>query len=127
MARIGAALALCGALAPIGSLWGCGGLVAAGSALGAASGVVTIANTVAGDADAVIKDACVAYETGKAATDTVVNTGLVTADAEGKITSIESFGDAACARPPSGDALSTAIWLGQLVGQISTLADQRQG
>jgi hypothetical protein len=27
----------------------------------------------------------------------------------------------ACANPPSGDALATAIWLGQLVGQIATL------
>ena len=127
MARIGTALALCGALASVISLWGCGGLVAAGSALGAASGVLTIVNTVAGDADAVIKDACVAYESGKAAADAVVNTGIVPADAETKITSVESFGDAACANPPSGDALSTAIWLGQLVGQMSTLADQRQG
>jgi hypothetical protein len=123
MARIGAALALFGALA----LEGCGGLVAAGSALGAASGVLTIANTVASDAGVVIKDACVAYDSGKAATDAVVKTGLVPGDAEARITSIESFGDAACANPPSGDALSTAIWLGQLVGQISTLADARQG
>jgi hypothetical protein len=123
MARIGAAVALGATLA----LGGCGGLVAAGSAVGAASGVLTIVNTVATDADAVIKEACIAYETGKAATGAVVKTGLVPADAQVKITSIESFGDAACANPPSGDALSTAIWLGQLVGQVSTLADQRQG
>jgi hypothetical protein len=123
MARIGTALALGATLA----LGGCGGLVAAGSAIGAASGVLTIVNTVAADADAVIKDACVAYDTGKAATDAVVKTGLVPADAEAKIASIESFGDAACANPPSGDALSTAIWLGQLIGQISTLAERRQG
>jgi hypothetical protein len=122
-ARIGAALALCGAL----GLGGCGGLVAAGSALGAASRVLTIVNTVAADADAVIKDACVAYDTGKAAADAVVKAGLVPADAGAKITSIESFGDAACANPPAGDALSTAIWLGQLIGQISTLADRREG
>ncbi|HEY1794934.1 MAG TPA: hypothetical protein VGG57_02320 [Stellaceae bacterium] len=127
MARIGTALALCGALPLVMSLGGCGGLVAAGSALGAASSVLTIANTVAAGADAVVKDACVAYDTGKAATDAVVKTGLVPGEAEAKITSIESFGDAACADPPSGDALSTAIWLGQLVGQIATLADQRQG
>jgi hypothetical protein len=122
-AWIGAALALCGALA----LGGCGGLVAAGSALGAASGVLTIVNTAASDADAVIKDACAAYDTGKAGADAVVKTGLVTADAETKISSIESFGDAACTDPPSGDSLSTAIWLGQLIGQISTLAGARQG
>lgn len=123
MARIGAALALCGALA----LGGCGGLVAAGSAVGAASGILTMVNTVAADAGAVIKDACVAYDTGKAAADAVVNTGLVPGDAEAKIVSVESFGDSACANPPAGDVLSTAIWLGQLIGQISTLADQRQG
>jgi hypothetical protein len=123
MTRIETGLVLCGLLA----LGGCGGLVAAGSAIGAASGVLTIVNTVAADADAVIKDACLAYDTGKAAADAVVNTGLVPANAEVKITSIESFGDAACANPPSGDALSTAIWLGQLIGQISTLADARQG
>lgn len=123
MARIGAALALSGMLA----LGGCGGLVAAGSAVGAASGILTIANTVTADADAVVKDACVAYESGKGAAAAVVKTGLVPADAEDKITSIESFRDAACAHPPSGDVLSTAIWLGQLVGQITTLADERQG
>lgn len=123
MARIGAALALGAGLV----LCGCGGLVAAGSAVGAASGVLTIVDTAAADADTVIKDACTAYDAGKAAADAVSKTGLVPADAEAKITSIESFGDAACGHPPSGDTLSTAIWLGQLVGQISTLADQRQG
>jgi len=122
-ARIGAALVLCGAL----TLAGCGGLVAAGSAIGAASGVLTMVNAVAADADTVIKDACAAYDAGKGAADAVVKTGLVPADAEGKITSVESFGNAACASPPSGDVLSTAIWLGQLIGQISTLADQRAG
>jgi hypothetical protein len=129
MARIGPVPTVLGALALFSALalGGCGGLVAAASALGAASSVLTIVNTVSADADAVIKDACVAYDTGKAATDAVVQTGLVPGDAEAKITSIESFGDAACANPPSGDALSTAIWLGQLVGQISTLADARQG
>jgi hypothetical protein len=125
--RIEAALGLGATLALVISLWGCSGLVAAGSALGAASGVLTIVDTVTADADTVIKDACVAYDTGKAAADAVANTGLVPAEAEAKITSVESFGDAACANPPSGDALSTAIWLGQLVGQISTLANERQG
>lgn len=124
---IGKALALLAALAPITVLWGCGGLVAAGSAIGAASSVFTLVNAVAADADAVIKDACVAYTNGKAATDAVVKAGLVPANAAAKIASIESYGDAACADPPSGDALATAIWLGQLIGQISTLADERTG
>jgi phage terminase large subunit-like protein len=39
----------------------------------------------------------------------------------GAIATTEEYGDAACANPLSGDALSTAIWLGTLVGQIGTL------
>jgi phage terminase large subunit-like protein len=39
----------------------------------------------------------------------------------GAVATFEEYGDAACANPPSGDALSTAIWLGELVGQIGTL------
>jgi hypothetical protein len=37
------------------------------------------------------------------------------------VATTEEYGDAACAKPPSGDALSTAIWLGTLVGQLATL------
>jgi hypothetical protein len=51
----------------------------------------------------------------------VVGTGLVPSGVANKISVIEEYGDAACASPPSGDALSTAIWLGQLIGQIATL------
>jgi phage terminase large subunit-like protein len=39
----------------------------------------------------------------------------------GAIATTEEYGDAACADPPSGNVLSTAIWLGTLVGQIATL------
>jgi phage terminase large subunit-like protein len=39
----------------------------------------------------------------------------------GAIATTEEYGDAACANPPSGDALSTAIWFGTLIGQIATL------
>jgi phage terminase large subunit-like protein len=39
----------------------------------------------------------------------------------GAIATTEEYGDAACASPPRGDALSTAIWLGELVGQVATL------
>ncbi len=42
--------------------------------------------------------------------------------AAAKLSAIESFGDAACAKTPEGDPLSTAIWLGQLAGQITTLS-----
>jgi hypothetical protein len=50
-----------------------------------------------------------------------MGTGIVPTDAAGKARAIEEYGDAACANPPSGDALSTAIWLGTLVGQLATL------
>ena len=40
---------------------------------------------------------------------------------DGAVAMTEEYGDAACANPPSGDALSTAIWLGTLVGQLATL------
>ena len=39
----------------------------------------------------------------------------------GAIATTEEYGDAACANPPQGDPLSTAIWLGQLIGQVATL------
>jgi hypothetical protein len=94
-----AAIMLVFALAPI--LSACGGLVAA---------------------DTTIATACSEYTKAKAAADIVTGTGLLPATVTGKVTSIESFGDAACANPPAGDPLSTAIWLGQLAGQIGTLA-----
>jgi hypothetical protein len=46
-----------------------------------------------------------------------------------RLSSIERFGNAACgpgAAPPKGDPLSTAIWLGQLAGQITTLTTTAQ-
>jgi hypothetical protein len=51
----------------------------------------------------------------------------VPSDATSKVGIIEEYGDAACANPPAGDALSTAIWLGELVGQIGTLTSSKSG
>jgi hypothetical protein len=103
-------------------LSGCGGVVAAGSAAGVASGLLAIANQYAGTLDTVIQTACADYESGRAAANTIVATGLVPASIAAKIASIESFGDAACANPPSGDVFSTAVWLGRLAGEITVLA-----
>lgn len=102
-------------------LTGCGGVIAAGSAAGAASGILAVVNEVANTVDTTVTTACGDYQTGRAAANAVVATGLVPAKIAAKIDAIESFGDAACANPPSGDPLSTAVWLGQLVGQITTL------
>jgi hypothetical protein len=103
------------------SMSGCTGLIAAGSAAGAIGGGLAIANQVASGIDTTIQRACAEYEKGRAIADAVAATGLLPADIAGKISVIEEYGDAACADPPSGDALSTAIWLGTLLGQIGTL------
>jgi hypothetical protein len=86
-----------------------------------AAAAATVANNVASTVDTTIQTACTAYQKGEAAANAVVGTGLVPADAANKVGIIEEYGDAACANPPSGDALSTAIWFGTLVGQIATL------
>jgi hypothetical protein len=114
-----AALLLCAALAP--ALGACGALVPAGSALGAIGGGITLANQVSAAVDPVIAAACAEYRNGEAAANAVIATGLVPASVTARVAAIESFGDAACAQPPSGDALSTAIWLGRLAGQVTTL------
>ena len=38
-----------------------------------------------------------------------------------RVSRTKEYGDAACANPPQGDPLTTAIWLGQLIGQVATL------
>jgi len=118
----GAALLLLISVVP--ALGACGALVPAGSAIGAVSGGIAIANQVSAAVDPVIATACGEYKKGEGAADAVIATGLVPATVTGKVKSIESFGDAACANPPSGDALSTAIWLGQLAGQVTTLTSK---
>jgi hypothetical protein len=104
-----------------GALGACAPLVGAGAALGTVGAGITVANTVSSTADTTIQTACAAYEKGKAAANAIVGAGIVPSAAAGKVAVIEEYGDAACATPPSGDALSTAIWLGTLVGQIATL------
>jgi hypothetical protein len=104
-----------------GTLGACGPLAAAGGAAGAIGGGLAIANQVSGAVDSTILTACGEYQKGRTAAQAVIGDGLVPSSAAAKIGVIEEYGDAACAHPPSGDALSTAIWLGELVGQIGTL------
>jgi hypothetical protein len=104
-----------------GALGACAPLVAAGAATGAIGGGVALANEAAGVVDATIQTACAEYAKGKATANAVVGTGLVPSAVASKVSVIEEYGDAACANPPTGDALSTGIWLGELVGQIATL------
>ena len=104
-----------------GTLNACAPLVAAGAAAGAAGGGLAIANQVAGAVDTTIQVACREYQKGRIAANAVVGAGLVPSGITAKVSVIEEYGDAACASPPQGDAVSTAIWLGELVGQIGTL------
>ncbi|HEU0218292.1 MAG TPA: hypothetical protein VFQ90_16685 [Stellaceae bacterium] len=104
-----------------GVLGACTPLVGAGAALGTIGAGITVANSASTTVDTTIQTACAAYDKGKAAANAVVGTGTVSVDAVGKARVVEEYGDAACANPPAGDALSTAIWLGTLVGQLATL------
>jgi hypothetical protein len=103
------------------ALGACAPLAGAGAAIGTIGTGITVASNIATDVNSTIQTACTAYDKGEAAANAVVGTGLVPSDVAGKVGIIEEYGDAACANPPSGDALSTAIWLGTLVGQIGTL------
>jgi hypothetical protein len=102
-------------------------LIAASLGLGAcqaAGGVVsavTGANQLISTAGAVVGTACAEYSHGKAAAAAIVDRGLIASATVAKLSSIESFGDAACANPPQGDPVSTAVWLGELVGEVRTL------
>jgi len=103
------------------ALGACAPLAGAGAAIGAFGAGMTVANDAASNVNATIQTACAAYDKGRAAANAMVGTGLVPSAAVSKLGIIEEYGDAACVNPPSGDALSTAIWLGTLVGQIGTL------
>jgi len=105
------------------ALGGCGALVAAGAASGSVGGALAIAEQVSGTIESVIAGACYEYGRERRVADAAVAAGVVPTGAAAKVVSIESFGDAACADPPKGDPLSTAIWLGRLTGQITTLLD----
>lgn len=120
--RLAKMIAMAVIIAP--TLSACGGLIAAGSAAGAAGGIFALINQSASTVDTVIRTACADYEEGRAAANAIVAIGLVPPDIAAKIAAIESFGDAACANPPDGDILSTAVWLGRLVGQIMTLTSE---
>jgi hypothetical protein len=114
--------ALFGAAAATLALSGCGGVpTAVFAGLGAAGPILSMIGNVTEAVAPVIATACGEYGRARAAANAVLASGIIPASAHVKVASIESFGDAACANPPSGDPLSTAIWLGQLVGQIVTL------
>lgn len=108
-----------------GTLSACAPLVGAGAAAGALGGGIAIANQVAGAVDTTIQIACVEYGKGKAAANAVVAAGVLPAAVARDIGIIEQYGDAACANPPSGDAVSTAVWLGELVGQLGSLTSAK--
>ncbi len=103
------------------ALAGCAPLVGAGAATGALGGGLAIIDRITGTVDTTIQTACREYQKGKSAANTIVGTGVLPAAVTRKLAIIEEYGDAACAKPPAGDVLSTAIWLGELVGQIATL------
>ena len=105
------------------ALAGCTGLVAAGSTVGVIGGGLAVANQVAADVDTTIETACAEYEKGRVVADAILATGLLPSKIAGKVEIIEEYGDAACADPPAGNAVSTAIWLGKLIGQLITLTD----
>jgi hypothetical protein len=112
------------------ALGACAPLAGAGAAAGVLGGSLALADQVAGTVDAVIETACGEYQKGRTAADAIVATGLTASDVANKVSVIEEYGDAVCGGPPpdgllGGDAVSTAIWLGRLVGQIATLTDTK--
>jgi hypothetical protein len=119
----GAISAIVLVFAIVPALAGCAGVPAAViGGLGSAGAAYVAIDKLTESTAPYIAKACREYDKAKAAADAVVATGLVPAAVSAKLASIESFADAACAKPPEGDPASTAIWLGQLAGQITTLA-----
>jgi len=104
------------------ALAGCAGLAAAGSATGGIGGALMLADRISSSIDSGIGKACAEYQKGRAVAEAIRATGLLPVAATDKIRIVEEYGDAACADPPSGDALSTVIWFGKLTGQLATLA-----
>jgi hypothetical protein len=114
------AIVLVFAVAP--ALSGCAGVPAAAlGGLGSAGSVYSAIDKITEATHPYIATACVEYQRGRAAADAATAAGVVPNAIAAKVISIESFGDAACANPPASDPLSTAIWLGTLAGQITTL------
>ncbi len=97
-----------------------GGLGSAGSAYWAVDKITEVASPI-------IATACAEYDKARSAANAVLGSGMVPAAYHASVVSIESYGDAACANPPAGDPLSTAIWLGQLAGQVLTLTGAKTG
>ena len=98
--------------------------------LGSAGSAYLAIDKISEAASPAIAAACGEYEKTKATADAVlaqagVAAGIVPQGTAGRVASIESFGDAACSKPPTGDPLSTAFWLGGLAGQIATLTAAR--
>jgi hypothetical protein len=103
------------------ALTGCAAAPAVLGGLGSAGSAYVAVDQITTAAAPYIATACQDYQTARAAANATVAAGVVPVATGSKVASIESFGDAACANPPAGDPLSTAIWLGQLAGQIATL------
>ena len=123
--KIGA-IALVFALVP--ALSGCAGVPAAVlGGLGSAGSALMAVDKLTEATSPYIASACGEYGKAKAAAAAGIAAGVVPRANTAKVSSIVSFGDAACANPPAGDPLSTAIWLGQLAGQITTLAGAKAG
>ncbi len=117
--------------AVVPALAGCAGVPAAVpmailGGLGAAGSVYTAVDKITEAASPYIASACGEYGKAKAAVDATIATGVVSTAIAETVVYIESFGDAACANPPSGDPLSTTIWLGQLAGQLKLLTGGAQ-
>jgi hypothetical protein len=109
--------------AVIPTLAGCAGVPAAVlGGLGSAGSAYLAVDKITETASPYIATACAEYGKAKAAADATVAAGVVPAAVAARLASIENFGDAACATPLAGDPLSTAIWLGGLAGQLTTLA-----
>jgi hypothetical protein len=110
------------ALAAAPALSGCGGVPAMViGGLGSAGSAYTALDKLAAATVPYIATACAEYEKGKAAADALAGAGRLPGTVSAEVGAIESFGDTACANAPAGDPLATAIWLGQLAGQITTL------
>jgi len=111
--------------AVVPALAACGGVPAAVlGGLGSASSAYLALDKITEAASPVIATACREYDAAKAAADVIVAAKAVPTAIAAKVSTIQSFGDAACgsdAGPPAGDPVSTAIWLGRLAGQIVAL------
>ena len=110
------------AVVALPALSGCAGVPAAVlGGLGSAGSAYVALDRISEAASPFIATGCREYQKAKAAADAVADLGAMPTVMKIRLSSIESFGDAACTTPPAGDPLSTAIWLGHLAGQLATL------